>query len=133
MGPVAGSWAAALQSTLYGGKTSGIFSILQRVTMSAKRVWPVAVFVDLAAVAVGMITVLSSHLIKQLVDTWHPDLEVPDLNLVVQDTNGATDVLFDNFMKSLGKRCEEAGIPEVQWLDMAIESIAKAVQEMIEE
>ncbi|KAJ3993765.1 hypothetical protein F5050DRAFT_1810232 [Lentinula boryana] len=132
-GPIAGSWAAALQSTLYGGTTSGIFSILQRVTMSAKRVWPVAVFVDLAAVAVGMITVLSSHLIKQLVDTWHPELEIPDLNLVVQDTNGATDVLFDNFMKGLGKMCEEAGIPEVQWLDMAIESIAKAVQEMIEE
>ncbi|KAJ3714614.1 hypothetical protein DFJ43DRAFT_1215065 [Lentinula guzmanii] len=133
MGPVAGSWAAALQSTLYGGKTSGIFSILQRVTMSAKRVWPVAVFVDLVAVAVGTITVLSSHLIKQLVDTWYPELEVPDLNLIVQDTNGATDVLFDNFMKGLGKRCEEAGIPEVQWLDMAIESIAKAVREMIEE
>ncbi|KAJ3787741.1 hypothetical protein GGU10DRAFT_414998 [Lentinula aff. detonsa] len=133
MGPIAGSWAAALQSTLYGGKTSGIFSILQRVAMSAKRVWPVAVFVDLVAVAVGTITVLSSHLIKQLVDTWYPELEVPDLNLVVQDTNGATDVLFDNFMKGLGKRCEEAGIPEVQWLDMAIESIAKAVREMIEE
>ncbi|KAJ3917333.1 hypothetical protein F5877DRAFT_80074 [Lentinula edodes] len=31
-----GSWAAALQSTFYGPNTTGLFSILQHVAMSAK-------------------------------------------------------------------------------------------------
>ncbi|KAH7871622.1 uncharacterized protein C8R40DRAFT_1121302 [Lentinula edodes] len=35
-GLVAGSWAAALQSTFYGPNTTGLFSILQHVAMSAK-------------------------------------------------------------------------------------------------
>lgn len=55
-------------------------------------------------------------------------LGIPTLNLLVQDTDSrATNILFNIFM---GRRCEEGGMPEVQWLKVAIGSIAKVVQDM---
>ncbi|KIK60061.1 hypothetical protein GYMLUDRAFT_618411 [Collybiopsis luxurians FD-317 M1] len=131
LGPVAGSWAAAIQSVVYGARTRGLFSILQRLTMSAKRLWPVAVFLDLAAVAAGTIAVWASGAIKDIVDTWYPQMiaVMPDLNHLVQGHAAAED-MFDRWMDELGRRCAEAEIPEVQWLDVAIQSIAKRVEEM---
>ncbi|KAE9403028.1 hypothetical protein BT96DRAFT_511716 [Gymnopus androsaceus JB14] len=128
LGPIAGSWAAVLQSLVYGGRTRGLFSILQRVTMSAKRFWPARVFLDLAAVAAGTIVVWSGEMIRDLVDMWYPEM-VLDLNLAMQ-SDGA--IVVDDWMQELGRRCEEAGIPEVQWFDVAIEAITRAVQEMAE-
>lgn len=72
-----------------------------------------------------------SELVKETVDTWYSDMVIPDLILVVQNDAGA-EVMFNDFMQDLGRRCEEAGIPEVQWLDVAIQAITKAVQEMAE-
>lgn len=123
-----GSWAAVLQSLVYGGRTRGLFSILQHVTMSAKRFWPARVFLDLAAVAAGTIVVWSGEMIRDVVDMWYPEM-VLDLNLAMQ-SDGA--IVVDDWMQELGRRCEEAGIPEVQWFDVAIEAITRAVQEMAE-
>ncbi|KAJ3856744.1 hypothetical protein EV368DRAFT_78402 [Lentinula lateritia] len=89
------------------------------VTMSAKSYWPVAGFLDLAAVSVGTIAV------------WASEMVIPDLNLVVKDDEIAG-ILFDDFLKEVGRRCEEADIPKVQWLDVAIETVAKAVQEIVQ-
>ncbi|KAJ4464998.1 hypothetical protein C8J55DRAFT_263784 [Lentinula edodes] len=112
-GPVAGSWAAAIQSIFYGARTRGFFSILQRITMSAKSYWPVAVFLGLAAVSVGDIAVWASGAIRDMVDSWYPERVIPDLNLVVKDDEIA-EILFDDFLKEVGRRCEEADIPKVQ-------------------
>lgn len=125
-----GSWAAAIQAIIYGGRARGLFSILQHITMSAKRFWPARVFLDLAAVAVGTIIVWSSEAIRGLVDVFYPEL-VLDLNLAVQG-DGVGEVIVDNWMQELGRRCVDAGVPEVQWLDVAIETVTKAVQEMAE-
>ncbi|KAF5387255.1 hypothetical protein D9757_006893 [Collybiopsis confluens] len=133
IGPVAGSWAAALQSIVYGARTRGLFSILQRITMSAKRFWPVAVFLDLATLAAGTIAVWASGAIKDIVDAWHLEMSramIPDLNLIVRG-NPVAEGMFDNWIEELGKKCAEAGIPEVQWLDVAIQSITKVVEDLV--
>ncbi|KAK1229953.1 hypothetical protein PQX77_006984, partial [Marasmius sp. AFHP31] len=43
LGPVAGTLAATLQSTFYGGSTCGLFSILQSITMTGQLGWPAVV------------------------------------------------------------------------------------------
>lgn len=122
-----GSWAAAFQSLVYGGRTKGLFSILQHVAMSAKRFWPARVFLDLAAIGAG-ITVWSGEMVKDQVSLWYPDM-VLDLHRAMQSDG---DVIVDGWMQELGRRCEITGIPEAQWLDVAIQTITKAVQEMTE-
>ncbi|KAJ3899884.1 hypothetical protein F5879DRAFT_925880 [Lentinula edodes] len=83
------------------------------------------------AVSVVTIAVWASGAIRDMFDSWYPEMVIPDLNLVVKD-NEIAGILFNDFLKEVGRRCEEADIPKVQWLDVAIETVAKAVQEIVQ-
>ncbi|KAK1226414.1 hypothetical protein PQX77_010625 [Marasmius sp. AFHP31] len=57
LGPVAGTLAPILQSTFYGGSTCGLFSILQRISMTGKLGWSAVVaLTGLVAAAIGKIS-----------------------------------------------------------------------------
>ncbi|KAI3615588.1 hypothetical protein WG66_011779 [Moniliophthora roreri] len=117
-GPVAGSWAAAVQSAFYGGRTRGLFSILQSITMSAKRVWPAAVFLDVTAITAGTIVVLPSGRIQEVVE--HSSVSFP---MFLE----ASSEQLQRWMIMLGEELKEADVPHVQWMDAAIESFRQAL------
>ncbi|KAL0058030.1 hypothetical protein AAF712_015309 [Marasmius tenuissimus] len=62
LGPIAGTFAASIQSAFYGGYTCGLFSILQSISMTGILGWPVVAILQtgLAAVAIGRIGRLAS-------------------------------------------------------------------------
>ncbi|KZP21650.1 hypothetical protein FIBSPDRAFT_825338 [Athelia psychrophila] len=69
VGPMAGSLAAALQSAIYGGATTGIFSVFQSFAMTAVAASPAVLTGACAAITGG------TWFIKKSVDTATPPSE----------------------------------------------------------
>ncbi|KAF9268574.1 hypothetical protein L218DRAFT_954031 [Marasmius fiardii PR-910] len=122
VGPVAGCWAAAFQSAFYGGRTRGLFSILQSISMRGKIFWPITVFSDITAAAAGTLVVLPPEKIKELVDEWanHPFPMALDGNVVTAE--------LDQWMVALGEKMTEVEVPHVQWFDVTIEALRQRLE-----
>ncbi|KAK7052943.1 hypothetical protein VNI00_004263 [Paramarasmius palmivorus] len=126
IGPTAGSWASAIQSAIYAGRTRGLFSILQSIAMTGKRVWPLAVFTDITAITAGTIAVLPGEEVKALVEDWsrNASLAFP----LAVDAGRNTTKEMEEWMVAFGERLKEAEVPHVQWLDAAIEALRQALE-----
>lgn len=111
------------QSIVYGGRTKGLSSILQHITMSAKRFWPPQVFLDLAAIGAG-IAVWSGEMVRDQVSLWYPDM-VLDLHSTMQNDG---EIVVDGWMQELGRWCKIAGIPAVQWFDDCSQNLPATTQ-----
>ncbi|KAK1226415.1 hypothetical protein PQX77_010626, partial [Marasmius sp. AFHP31] len=129
IGPVAGAWAPAIQSVFYGGHTRGLFSILQKVSMTGRLVWPLEVFTDITAAVGGTIVVMPPGEIKRLVGEWVVDQPFP-VDLALDSSNVSTGG-FEMWMKFMKERMEEAGVPHAQWLDVAIEALRQRLEGFI--
>ncbi|KAK1225721.1 hypothetical protein PQX77_011341 [Marasmius sp. AFHP31] len=139
-GPIAGSWAAAIQSAAYGGNTGGLFSVLQSVAMTAKNIWPVMVFMDIAALVGGAIVALAPNVIKSIVDEHLAPFPLATSQVVdsVVDLGLSTPSLLDQvvgneleqWMIAMGNKMVELDVPHVQWLDVAIEAMRKRCEEL---
>ncbi|KAJ8076578.1 hypothetical protein PM082_001001 [Marasmius tenuissimus] len=140
LGPVAGSWAAAMQSVIYGGNTGGVFSVLQSVAMTAKSVWPVAVFMDVAALVASAIVFLAPSVIKSIVNEHLAPFPLATSQVVdsVADLGLSTPILLnqvvgdelEQWMVAMGNKMTELNVPHVQWLDVAIEAMRKRCEEL---
>ncbi|KAL0058397.1 hypothetical protein AAF712_014938 [Marasmius tenuissimus] len=129
IGPVAGAWAPAIQSAFYGGRTGGLFSILQKISMTGRLVWPLEVFTDITAAVGGTIVVMPPGEIKRLVEGWAVDQPFP-VNLALENGNVVAEG-FETWMKVMKERMEEAHVPHAQWLDVAIEALRQRIEGFI--
>lgn len=126
-----GSWSALIQSTFYGAYTRGLFSIVQSITMTAKSAWPAAAFVDLSELAAGTV-IFSRGTIAAFVDQWRASdvfdtVAFPDMSVLIEG-GVASEELMKTWMGSVGDKCREAGVPEVQWLDVAFQWMYREIE-----
>ncbi|KAL0072463.1 hypothetical protein AAF712_000226 [Marasmius tenuissimus] len=134
-GPVAGSWAAAIQSGIYGGNTGGLFSVFQSIVMTGKIVWPITVFVDVLALVIGAVSVRPPSVIKSIVDEHlapfplATSLELGLSTPVLLDQAGGDEL--EQWMIAMGNKMTELDVPHVQWLDVAIEAMRKRCEEFV--
>ncbi|KAG7096300.1 hypothetical protein E1B28_003746 [Marasmius oreades] len=126
LGPVAGSWAALIQSTVYGGGTSGLFSVIQSIAMTGRIIWPISVFTGIFVVAVGAAAAFwGGDAIKTFVEEWmnqggasFPIL--PDGTMVTEE--------LGVWMGALGEKMEQTGVPHGQWFDVVIEALRRRLE-----
>lgn len=99
--------------------------------MTAKIAWPAATFLGLSELAAG-IAVFSRGTIADLVDSWrasavYKTITFPDMTVLVEG-GVASEELLKTWMLSVGDKCQEAGVPEVQWLDVAFQWLFREVE-----
>ncbi|KAF9255633.1 hypothetical protein L218DRAFT_1081750 [Marasmius fiardii PR-910] len=126
LGPIAGSWAALFQSLVYGGQTTGLFSILQSIAMTGTVYWPISVFTGIVVAAVGAVGAFwAGEAIMNFVASWFnqggaPFPVMPDGTLVTDE--------LGIWMAALGEKMEESGVPHGQWFDVVIELLRRQLQ-----
>ncbi|KAK7024437.1 hypothetical protein VNI00_016288 [Paramarasmius palmivorus] len=127
LGPVVGSWAAALQSTIYGPNTGGIFAILQSITMSAQRVWPITVFTSIVslAIGIGLVALLAREEVRDLVKEWSVATPFPEIV-----AGGVAYGALEVWMVQLSDKMSDAGVPHVQWLDFAVQAVFQHLEDL---
>ncbi|KAI0039592.1 hypothetical protein FA95DRAFT_1599781 [Auriscalpium vulgare] len=124
IGPAAGSWAALIQSAFYAGRTRGLFSIVQSITMGAKSYWPAAVLMAITAIGEGVL-LWERGALRELVDGWRTEGVRPQIGAMLEHE------VDEKFMREVGDRCSDAGVPEVQWLDVAQQFVVREVEESV--
>ncbi|KAL0571779.1 hypothetical protein V5O48_010172, partial [Marasmius crinis-equi] len=125
IGPVAGTWASAIQSAFWKGHTSGLFSILQSISMTGQMFWPVQVLTDITTIATSALVVMPPDEIKRAVEGWAHETPFPvDMHgIIVSDE-------LETWMKIMGEKMQEAQVPHVQWFDVAIEALRKRLEDL---
>lgn len=94
--------------------------------MGAKSFWPVIVFLDLAEIAASIV-LWSGEEVKQVVEQWRTEIPLPDWKMFTEHTVEEGSQVA-NWMIVLGEKCKDAGIPEVQWLDVALQFVTREVE-----
>ncbi|KAL0571780.1 hypothetical protein V5O48_010173 [Marasmius crinis-equi] len=120
------AWATAFQSAWCGGRTRGLFSVLQCISMTGKMVWPIRVLTDITAAVGGTLAVMPPGEIKRLVEGWVQDTPFP----IDMDMHGITvNEELEVWMKMMGDKMQEVQVPYVQWSDVAIEALRKRLED----
>ncbi|KAF9255632.1 hypothetical protein L218DRAFT_1008374 [Marasmius fiardii PR-910] len=115
-GPVARSWAASFQSRNYGGRTKGLFSVLQNMAMTGTVNWSVSVFTGIAVGVGAVMAYWGGAVVVRFVESLLKQGRAPfpgDETLIAEE--------WRVWMTVLGKRMEKMGVPNGQWFDVVIE------------